>query len=208
VGCRVTIGPVSRTVTTGLRKKRSGDKLAPSQSRFVHEYLIDLNATQAAIRAGYAKRSAHVQGCELLTNPKVCAAIETAIGKREQRTGVKADHVVAELALLAFSNIRNFAVDDTGRVILANANTPDDVWRSVSSMKTKITTDRDGRSYRDVELKLWSKTDALKMLGQHLGMFAERNLNVDLAKLSDAELTRIANGEDPVAVLASSARPG
>jgi phage terminase small subunit len=152
--------------------KASG--LGANQARFVEEYLIDLNATQAAIRAGYSKKGASVQGATLLAIPKVRAAVEAALGDRTQRTEIKSDRVVAELALLAFSNIQNFAVDDTGRVILSSDDVPQAVWRCVSSMKTKITTDREGRTYRDVELRLWSKTEALKMIGQHLGMFIEK----------------------------------
>jgi phage terminase small subunit len=175
--------PIGRKLPSDM----AAGKLTPNQSRFVHEYLIDLNATQAAIRAGYSKRGANVQGPTLLANPSIKAAIEAAIGKRDQRTEVKADRVIAELALLAFSNVQNFETDDHGRVVLASKDIPDDVWRSVSSMKTKITTDKSGNVYRDVELRLWSKTEALKMLGQHLAMFVERmrieDPNGELAKL-------------------------
>ena len=162
-------------------------KLPPNQARFVHEYLVDLNATQAAIRAGYSAKTAQEQSARLLSKAIVKSAVEAAIGKRERRTEVKADQVIAELALLAFSNVQNFVSDDTGRVVLANREVPEDVWRSVSSMRTKITTDKDGNVSRDVELRLWSKTEALKMLGQHLAMFVERMRIED----PDAELAKL-----------------
>ena len=66
------------------RPFRDAGKLTPRQARFVDEYLIDLNATQAAIRAGYAgysERGAHVPGAELLTNRKVSAAVEKAMAE-------------------------------------------------------------------------------------------------------------------------------
>ena len=63
------------------RPFRDAGKLTPRQARFVDEYLIDLNATQAAIRAGYSERGAHVPGAELLTNRKVSAAVEKAMAE-------------------------------------------------------------------------------------------------------------------------------
>ncbi len=71
--------------------------LTPKQERFCHEYLVDLNATQAAIRAGYAENSAHVTGCRLLSNDKVSEAI--AVGKAElaDRAGVSQDWVIKKL---------------------------------------------------------------------------------------------------------------
>ena len=73
------------------------DKLTPKQQRFVEEYLIDLNATQAAIRAGYAKKSADVEGSRLLVNAKVSAAIAAAQAKRSERTEIDADYVLASI---------------------------------------------------------------------------------------------------------------
>ena len=72
-------------------------KLTPKQQRFVAEYLIDLNATQAAIRAGYAKKSADVEGSRLLVNAKVSAAVATAQAKRSERTEIDADYVLASI---------------------------------------------------------------------------------------------------------------
>ena len=68
--------------------------LTAKQTRFVQEYLIDLNATQAAARAGYSKRSAEVQGCRLLKNDKVSAAIAAAQEARSERTGITQDWVL------------------------------------------------------------------------------------------------------------------
>ena len=73
------------------------DKLTPKQARFIEEYLIDLNATQAAIRAGYAKGSADVEGCRLLGNAKVAVAVAEAQAERSERTLITQDIVLEGL---------------------------------------------------------------------------------------------------------------
>src|SRR5205085_1104724 len=76
------------------------------QARFVAEYLVDLNATQAAIRAGYSARTAYSAGERLLRNVEVAAAIAEAQAARSRRTEVTADRVVLELARVAFGDPR------------------------------------------------------------------------------------------------------
>ena len=79
--------------------------LTPKQARFVEEYLIDLNATQAAIRAGYSEKTARAMGHENLTKPDIEEAIADALKARRQRTEVTQDRVLEELAVLAFAPI-------------------------------------------------------------------------------------------------------
>ena len=71
------------------------------QRRFVDEYLVDLNATQAAIRAGYSERSASAIGCENLSKPELADAISMAQAERSSRTKVTADDVLRELWRIA-----------------------------------------------------------------------------------------------------------
>src|SRR5665213_1279037 len=77
----------------------------PKQQVFVAEYLVTLNASEAAARAGYSPRSAHVMGCLLLKQPRIAAAIRDGMAARAARIGVAADQVVAKLARVAFSDI-------------------------------------------------------------------------------------------------------
>lgn len=77
-------------------------KLTPKQNRFVAEYLIDLNATQAATRAGYSARTANEQGARLLANVSVKEALDEERKKRERRTEITADRVLQELADIGF----------------------------------------------------------------------------------------------------------
>lgn len=80
--------------------------LTAKQAQFVAEYLIDLNATQAAIRAGYSAKTAYSQGQRLLTNVEVAASVAAAMAKRAERTEITADRVLQELAKIGFSDIR------------------------------------------------------------------------------------------------------
>lgn len=80
--------------------------LTPKQQRFVGEYLVDLNATQAAIRAGYSARTAGKIGSENLSKPEIAAAVSAAQDERAKRTGITADRVLQELALIAFGDAR------------------------------------------------------------------------------------------------------
>lgn len=69
-------------------------KLTPKQEAFVREYLVDLNATQAAIRAGYKQGTAHVTGCENLRKPKVAERIQELMDERSEKTEITADFVL------------------------------------------------------------------------------------------------------------------
>src|SRR5262249_55183249 len=84
------------------------DNLTPKQRRFVEEYLIDLNATQAAIRAGYSKTSAHDIGWENLRRPVVAGEIARLQSEKAQKTGLNADTVLDELSRIGFSNMLDY----------------------------------------------------------------------------------------------------
>ena len=109
--------PATRSVKKGtarasVRQKAASNpeqaetKLTPKQERFVQEYMVDLNALQAAIRAGYSKDTAGVIGHENLKKPYIQAAIARARQEQQQRTQVTADSVVKEAALIAFADAR------------------------------------------------------------------------------------------------------
>jgi len=71
--------------------------LTAKQERFVQEYLIDLNATQAAIRAGYSEKTAGSVGNENLKKPEIAKAIATALAKRSERVEVSQDYVLSSI---------------------------------------------------------------------------------------------------------------
>lgn len=75
--------------------------LTPKQERFVQEYLVDLNATQAAIRAGYKEKTASAIGSENLRKPEIQKALKKALKDREERTEVTQDYVIRKLVEIA-----------------------------------------------------------------------------------------------------------
>lgn len=145
--------------------------LTAKQARFVEEYLVDLNATQAAIRAGYSAKTAEQQGSRLLGNVEVSATIATAQQQRSERVQLHADDVLSELRALVRSNVKHFVIGELGQVELA-PGAPEDAWRAVASVKHKIRSDDDGVT-REVELKLWDKNSAIDKAMKHLGLLAE-----------------------------------
>lgn len=140
------------------------------QQRFVEEYLLDLNATQAAVRAGYSKKTAHVIGHENLTKPEIAAAVEAAKAERSKRTEITSDYVLAGLrevaerclqkapVMVGRGEDRAQAIDEQGR----------HVWTFDSSGANR----------------------SLELLGKHLALFTDRhehsgNLTVLPASIDD-----------------------
>lgn len=137
--------------------------LTPKRRRFVEEYLVDLNATQAARRAGYSPRSARSHGPRLLRDPAVAAAIAEAQAARAERTKVTADAVVRELAKVAFGDPRRlFAWGPKGVVLRDSAELTDAEAALVSEVSERGGTRR---------VKLYCKLTALTALARHLGLF-------------------------------------
>jgi phage terminase small subunit len=147
--------------------------LTDKQQRFVDEYLIDLNATQAAIRAGYSTKTAAVTGSKLLTNANIRACIDEAIAQQSRRTGITADRVIRELARVALLNPKNVVDTDSARVL---PDALDDDLAAISSVKIKTSSTEQGDSL-EREVKFCDKLKALELLGRHLGMFNDK-LNI------------------------------
>ena len=162
-------------------------KLTEKQKRFVEEYLIDLNATQAAIRAGYSTKYADREGHKLVENSRVSEAIKKALAERSRRTGINQDRVIQELAKIAFVNITNVVNDDCE--ILPDADKAD--LAAIESVKVKTIPTKDGEVGVEREVKLSSKLKALEMLGKHLGMWNDKldvNMNIPIIFEGEADL--------------------
>lgn len=158
-------------------------KLTDKQQRFVDEYLIDLNATQAAIRAGYSAKTADVIGCENLTKPNIQQAIAEHMAVRSRRTGVNAERVVLELAKVAFVNISDLVDTDTA-TILPTARKED--LACIESVKYKQMPTKSGDMGVEREVKIASKLKALELLGKHLGMWSDKfNVTVEKSEKLD-----------------------
>ncbi len=143
-------------------------KLTPKQERFCEEYLVDLNATQAAIRAGYSVKTAYRIGAELLQKTSVSKRISELRSEQSKRTGITADKIIAELAAIAFTDRTEIAkVGKNGSVRLTpTENLSDDVKKVISGIK-------EGKF--GTEVSSYDKVKALELLGKHLGIFDKKD---------------------------------
>ena len=161
-------------------------KMTKKQKLFVEEYLVDLNATQAAIRSGYSVASAKEIASENLTKPNIQEAIAKAMAERSKRTGISQDRVVLELAKIGFVKFTDI-VDANGR-IKEGAN--EDDLACIEGMKMKHVENEFG-TVNECEVKIASKLKALELLGKHLGMWNDKldvNLNVPVVFSGEDEL--------------------
>ena len=143
------------------------------QKRFCEEYLIDLNATQAAVRAGYSTSTAGAIGAENLKKPQIRACIDKALAEQSKRTGVTADRVVRELAKVAFVNSAD-VVDFNSATVKPDASKDDTA--AIASVRVKTIPTKDGDGV-EREIKLADKLKALELLGKRYGLFTD-NVNV------------------------------
>lgn len=169
------------------RKAPASGRLNERQRRFVAEYLVDLNATQAAIRAGYSEKTAASQASDLLRNPKVAEAIRVAQDKRLQRIEITADRVLQELALVAFADIGRAFGKDGG--LLPLLDMPEEVRRALAGVEVDELFEGRGDERQQVgvtrKIKMNDKLRGLEMLGKHLRLFTE---SVELSGAGGAPL--------------------
>jgi phage terminase small subunit len=151
-------------------------KLTVRQEVFCREYLVDLNATKAAIRAGYSKRSARSVGSENMTKPDIAARINTLMEERMARTDAKADRTLEELEAVAYSDIADFLeVRPDGAVCVRDPSTlPPQARRAIRSIRLRLERERDADGQwittPRYEVVLWDKLAAMQMLARHYGL--------------------------------------
>lgn len=162
-------------------------KLTEKQQRFVDEYLIDLNATQAAIRAGYSVKTANEQGARLLANVSIQQKVAEQMAERSKRTGVNQDRVVLELAKIAFVNAAD-VIDPESATIKEGATSDDTA--AIQSVKVKVLPGKKGEGV-EREIRLNDKLKALELLGKHLGMWNDKldvNVNIPIVISGEEDL--------------------
>lgn len=168
--------------------------LTPRQQRFVDEYLVDLNGTQAAIRAGYSPKTANEQAARLLAHVSVSAAVQAAKDKRSERTEITQDMVLKELAKLGFANMHDYMrIGRDGDPVLDFSSLTRDQAAALSEVTVEDFVDGRGEDARDVKrvkFKLADKRAALVDIGKHLGMFKERIEVKHVTELGDDELDK------------------
>lgn len=157
--------------------------LTPKQARFVQEYLVDLNATAAALRAGYASRSS---GAKIITYPQVIAAIERARGAREDRTKIDQNDVIRAWHAIATTDLRDVLKWSMGA---AKIRTGEVTLPEIIAIDSSKLTDKAALSIAEVsmskdgtfKIKMHDKMKALDSLARHLGMFERDNEQVGKA---------------------------
>lgn len=154
-------------------------KLTPKQMRFVDEYLVDFNATQAAIRAGYSPKTAAAAAARLLRNVNIQAEIARRQKDLQRRTEVTQDRVVKELARVAFADATDYACVETltyenedGTVSPVQIVSPKDTDTLSDDQRAAIAGIKHGAN--GIEVKLHDKIKALELLGRHIGMFNDK----------------------------------
>jgi len=149
------------------------------QKIFVKEYLVDLNATQAAIRAGYSEKTAEQIGCRLLRNVKVAEAIQKGVEKKENSAEITAEKVLTELAKIGFANMADYMKTTAdGDPYLDFSALSRDQAAALSEVTVEDYVDgrgKDARNVKKVKFKLYDKRAALVDIGKHIGMFKERH---------------------------------
>jgi len=141
--------------------------LSARQSKFIDEYMIDLNATQAAIRAGYSPKYADRQAHLLMKDDRISGAIKRAIAEQSKRTGIIADRILQELAKIAFADVSNIINLDEGEI---RRGIHADVTAAIQTIRNRRVPS-DGKTVVEKEIRLYDKTKALEMLARHLGLF-------------------------------------
>lgn len=141
--------------------------MTPKKQRFVDEYLVDLNATQAAIRCGYSRRTARQAGHRLLTDVDVAAEIAKRGAERAANVGITAERVMEELGRVAFSDLRDVVEwGEEGVTLKASKELSASAAAAVAEVGETVT--EHGGTKR---VKLHNKIDGLRLLGQRMGMF-------------------------------------
>lgn len=184
--------------------------LTPKQQRFVEEYLVDLNATAAARRAGYSVRTANRMACENLTKPDIAEAIQAAKAQRSERTKVDADWVLHTLAAEKTADLADL-YDDAGN-LLPVRQWPE-VWRrgvvvGVESFEEYAYEDGVKRPIGMVrKVKLTDRVKHMELIGRHVDVQAFRDqkaltgpngepltmVNVDLSSATPEQLRALAS---------------
>jgi len=175
--------------------------LPPRRAAFVREYLRDLNASRAARAAGYAAKSASVEGSRLLGNAEVQAEITRQRAILIEESNVTPESIVADLAVIAFSDLGDYIrIHPDGTASIELGNMPTGATRAIASLNTDATRTATGRQTAKIRIKLHDKQAALVSLAKIFGLLTGDSPgvsvvvngaeSVELATLSTAELRR------------------
>lgn len=157
---------------------KNPEALTSRRRRFIAEYLIDLNAKQAAIRAGYSKKTAKEQAARLLTFVNVRESIDAALSKRIEKIELTADRVLTELSRMGFANMLDYiktSPDGSAFIDLSK------LTRQQAAAIQEITVDEytegkgdEAREVKRTRFKLGDKRGSLELLGKYLKLWTDK----------------------------------
>lgn len=164
-----------QSIVEHFQKNEKG--LNEKQQRFCNEYLIDFNATQAAIRAGYSQQSAYSQAHDLLKKPEIQTYLQSKKEKIADTLEITQQRTMREIARLAFSDIRKlFAIDGSLKPITELDDDSAAMLSSLEILEEKVS-DVDAEEQITAgtvkKVKLWDKTKALEMLAKHFKIYSD-----------------------------------
>ena len=165
-----------------VSKKKAANKKpwqpTPKQQRFIEEYPVDFNGTQAAIRAKYSKKTAGQAATRLLKNVHIQAAIQKRVGKLTAKADVSVERILAELSKVGFSNLHDYIrITSDGDPYVDLSEITEDQAAALQEITVEDFIDGRGDNARDVrkiKIKTLDKLSALDKLGKYLGMFVDR----------------------------------
>lgn len=185
--------------------------LSAKQQRFCEEYLVDFNSTEAAMRAGYSKKTAYAIGAENLRKPQIQAAIQEQQAKLSDKTGITIEKVINEYSKIAFSDLRKFYNEDGSLKDVTDLE--DEEAAAISGIEIETITAGGINIGSLKKIKRWDKKGALDSLCRVLGFNApekkelsgpggrpiqtENKADIDYSKLSEAALKEILNARNP-----------
>jgi len=169
-------------------------ELNEKQKRFVKEYLVDMNATQAAIRAGYSEKTAGSQGFDLLKNPEIDRLIKQTGSKRMEKLDLSADRVLNAIAEIAFGDIRKAFTDDGA--LLRPHEWDDETAAAIAGMDIVTVSAGEGMVEHVAKIKRTDRLRALDMLARHHALYNDKLEVTGLDGLADRLARAAKRGEE------------
>ena len=182
--------------------RQRGQEVTDKQELFIREYMIDLNITQAAIRAGYPANRAHVTGSGLMKKPEIASRIQRLMDQRNRRLDVKADRVVLELGRIGLSD--PIELFDQNNNLLQMRDIPEDLRRCISSVEVEELFEGSGKDREHVgrlhKIKFWDKVKALEILAKYFKLIGDDTsgakigvqqnvlINLDFSKMTEPQI--------------------
>jgi phage terminase small subunit len=175
-----------------MKQKRS-KKLTEKQKLFVAEYLVDLNATKAAVRAGYTEKTARIHSSKMLANANIQQLISESLRKRTDKLEITSERILSELAYMGFSNMLDYiGTTEFGDAYVDLSSLTREQAKAIQEITVEAYTEGRGEDAREIKrtkFKLADKRGSLELLGKHLKLFTDRHEHhLDLDELSDNQL--------------------